>query len=76
MRLWLRGYREKVGLTQEDIAEKLGISQNYYADIENGKRQADMNLSLAAKLADFFNIPLSAIRNFEEELLLQDKRGA
>lgn len=34
----------------------------------NSKRQEDMNLSTAAKLADLFNIPLSAVRMHEEHL--------
>ena len=35
---FLREARERNGLHQEDIAEKLGVSRSYYAYIENGKR--------------------------------------
>lgn len=31
--------RVNAGLSQEQIAEKMGISRPYYADLENGKRE-------------------------------------
>ena len=68
MREWLKKLREDSGLTQSEIAESLGVSQHYYSNIENGKRQEDMNLSTASKLADLFNIPLSTVRMHEEQL--------
>lgn len=68
MRKWLKALRNKNKLTQQDLAELLNISQNYYCDIENGVKQIDLNLSTASKLSDIFNIPLSTIRNYEEEL--------
>jgi DNA-binding XRE family transcriptional regulator len=69
MRIWLRELRNKKNLSQATLAKEIGISQNYYSDIENGHKQTDMNLSIAAKIADFFNIPLSEIRLHEEGLI-------
>ena len=68
MRKWLKALRNKNELTQQDLAELLNISQNYYCDIENGVKQIDLHLSTASKLSDIFNIPLSTIRNYEESL--------
>lgn len=68
MRKWLIELRNNSGITQSMMAERLGLSQSYYAQIETGERQADMNLSTACKIADIFNIPLSQIRNYEEAL--------
>ena len=34
----LRKARESAGLTQADVAEKSGISTNYYAMVERGER--------------------------------------
>lgn len=73
MREWLRRLRKANGLTQCDTAELLGVSQNYYCNIENGLRQADLTLSTAAKIADLFNIPLSTIRNHEESLAAESE---
>ena len=39
MRYWLKKIREQMGLTQEQLAEKIGISQNYYSWIESGERR-------------------------------------
>lgn len=41
--------REKQGLTQKQIAEKLGISESYYCQLENGKRR--MSLPVALQIA-------------------------
>lgn len=68
LRKWLIELRNNSGITQSMMAERLGLSQSYYAQIETGERQADMNLSTACKIADIFNIPLSQIRNYEEAL--------
>lgn len=38
MREYLKNAREDMNLTQKDVALFLGISQNYYSDIENGIR--------------------------------------
>lgn len=68
MRKWLRELRKNKKWTQAEVAKKLGVTTAQYAYIEAGERQADMNLSTAAKLADIFKISLSKIRNYEEAL--------
>ena len=35
----IRAWREHLGLTQEEVARRMGISQPAYAKIEGGKRQ-------------------------------------
>jgi transcriptional regulator with XRE-family HTH domain len=34
---WLRSFREDQNMTQEDLAEKMGMSRSSIAKIENGK---------------------------------------
>jgi putative transcriptional regulator len=46
--------RKKRHLTQEQAAEKLGLSRKFYGEIERGQR--DMSLETAIKIADFYNI--------------------
>jgi transcriptional regulator with XRE-family HTH domain len=36
---WLISIRKSEGLTQQQISSKTGISQNFYSDIELGKRR-------------------------------------
>lgn len=66
MRAWLKELRESNNLTQAQIAKRLGITQNYYCEIETGKKQADLNFSTAIKLAGIFNITLDDISRYEQ----------
>jgi putative transcriptional regulator len=61
-RYWLVDLRNKKDLKTREIAEKLGISFQHYNDIENGRRNPSIELSL--ELAKFFNIP---VERFLEE---------
>ena len=71
----LRGYlkekRKSQGLTQQNVAERLNISTQYYSLIEKGERQESLNLSMLDKLAEIFGVPLSdlitAERQFSEK---------
>lgn len=46
--------RTEKGVSQKTVADYLGITQQAYANYENGKRQPDQET--LAKLADFFNV--------------------
>ncbi len=51
----LRGLRVKEDITQVELAEKLGISQNMVSDMESGKR--NISLKMAKRIGETFNIP-------------------
>lgn len=51
----LRGYRGKMEWTQQELAEKLGTTQNRISDMESGKTRISMNM--AKRLSTLFNIP-------------------
>lgn len=42
----LKEAREAAGLTQLEIAKKLGISDSFYSQIENGKRRLSLKIAL------------------------------
>ena len=54
MRTWLKEIRERTGRTQKDMAETVGITQEMYSHIENGKRilptKCDTEKAIAAVL--------------------------
>ena len=50
----LRGLRGKEGITQEELAQKLGIRQNMVSDMESGKRS--ISVKMAKRIAETFNI--------------------
>ena len=66
MRSWLVNARTSKGLTQAQIAEKIGITESYYCMIENGDRQKKMDITLAAKLSTILEIPISEIVEIEK----------
>ena len=68
MRKWLKKLRIEHKISQQVVADKLKISQNYYANIENGERQKDLDLSLATKLAKIFGVSIDWIIAEEEKL--------
>jgi putative transcriptional regulator len=49
-------YRKKAGLTQESMAEKLGLSSKYIQFIENGNRRP--SLKVLYKIADLLEIDM------------------
>lgn len=65
MRDWMKETRTKKGLTQQFVADKLGITKQYYQQIEDGKRQVDLSTSLVLSLSNVFEISPIEIMNFE-----------
>ena len=61
MNKWLKTMRLAAGLKQSDMAKRLSISQPYYCDIENGRRQSDMSYSLMEELAAALDVPVQTI---------------
>ncbi len=60
----LENLRKKIGLTQTELADKIGMAQSSYSHIEIGRSKP--NLETLTKLADFYKVPIDAIvgRNF------------
>jgi len=50
--LMLRGSRHKAEMTQNALADALGVSQNHISEMENGKRP--IGKVMALRLAKFF----------------------
>lgn len=53
--MMLRGLRGKEGLTQVELAERLGIGQNMVSDMESGKRNISVNM--ARRISETFHVP-------------------
>ncbi len=50
----LRSYRYREALTQQDLADQLGIHRHHISEMENGKRSITKNT--AKKLGKFFKV--------------------
>lgn len=60
MRTNLKKARQAAGMTQKQVAEKLGISEIAYRQIENGKR--DGKIIYWDMLEDLFNLHQRTLR--------------
>jgi len=54
----LRGLRGREGLTQAELAVRLGVSQNVISGMESGKRP--ISQKMAKRLGDAFDLPYKA----------------
>ncbi len=61
----IKVFRKNLGLTQENLAAKLGISTNAYAKIEQGK--TDVNFSRLEQIADAMEIDLPQLLGLDEK---------
>lgn len=66
MRDWLKTLRCNNGYTQQAIAKKINITQQYYQKIENGERQKQLSLALVIKLAEIFGVSVEWIAEQEK----------
>lgn len=68
MREYLVELRNRKGLSQQDVADKLGITRQYYQMIESGERQKHLDLSLAGGLAALLGVTIMDIERCENQL--------
>lgn len=61
----LEEIRKKSNYTQEELADKLGVSRQTINSLENGKYNP--SIQLAFKLAKFFNLSIESLFIFEED---------
>lgn len=72
MRQWLKNIRESKGISQQNVAEKVGITRQYYQLIEAGERQQKMDITLIAKLSQVLGVSMDQIIDNEMQ---QTKKG-
>ena len=65
MREWLQKARINAGMTQQETADKLKLTRQYYSMIEIGQRQKSLDILLAKKIGDLFNISLDQIAEYD-----------
>lgn len=67
MRDYLILLRKKKGLSQENVAERMLMSQNYLSLIEAGARQTDLKLSTLICFSKIYNIDVKQLIRLEEK---------
>ena len=54
----IKKYRKKANLTQQQLADKAGISMNYIAKIESKKMQRGFTIVVAGRIAEALGIDI------------------
>ncbi len=54
----IKRLREKAGLTQQQLADKAGITMNYLAKIESQKMQRGCTIVIVGRIADALRIDI------------------
>lgn len=74
MRKYLMNLRFAAKETQQDVANALNISRQYYALIESGQRQKRMDITLMSAISSHFNIPIDKIADYEANLKINESK--
>jgi putative transcriptional regulator len=61
----IKEFRERLGCTQDDLAQKLEVSRQTIISLEKGKYNP--SIILAFKLSKLFNVKIEDIFIYEEE---------
>ncbi len=69
----IRKIRRHLDLTGSEVAEKLGISTQYYYNIERGRR--NLSAELAIQLADIFNVTLDYLLGKSISAVIENRLG-
>ena len=55
----IRGLRKKHQFRQEEVAERLNMSQNAYSELESGKRKID--IERLYEIAELYKVPVNLL---------------
>jgi putative transcriptional regulator len=61
----IREYRAKLGMSQEELAERVGVRRETIVHLENGRYNP--SLRLAMDIAEVFGVPVEEIFRFRKE---------
>lgn len=61
LRYNIKKYRVKAGLTQQELADKVGVSMNYIAKIESTKMQKGFTITTLGRIADALEIDIKLL---------------
>lgn len=75
MREYLVQRRKELNLSQQDVADALGISRQYYSAIEQGIRQKKLEITLVVGLAKALKTTITDII-LEEDVISKAIEGA
>lgn len=66
-REYLKKLREEQHMSMQSAADRIGISRQYYQQIEAGERQKKMDITLVTALSNLFGITAEQIIRYENQ---------
>ena len=72
MRKWLKAKRIELKKTQQNVADEIGVTKQYYSLIESGQRQKNMSTGIIMSLANCFGMSPVEIVNIETSAEVSD----
>jgi Helix-turn-helix. len=64
---YLKELREGRNMSMQSVADRIGISRQYYQLIEAGERQKKMDITLVIALSNLFDVAPEQIINQEQK---------
>lgn len=64
---YLKELREERNMSMQSVADRIGISRQYYQLIEAGERQKKMDITLVIALSNLFDVAPEQIINQEQK---------
>ncbi len=55
----IKKFRLSKNLTQQDLADMIGMSREYMCDVENEKRNKHLTIAVLGRIADALNISIT-----------------
>lgn len=63
-------FRKRDGLSQQKLADALGISRSALANYEQGRREPDFETE--EKIADYFNVDINTLRGYPAPVMTKE----
>lgn len=65
LREWLKQLRDNKGFTQQYVSDKLGVTRQYYQQIETGERMPKITMEMICRISKLYNIELHLVAEME-----------
>jgi len=65
LREWLKQLRDNKGFTQQYVSEKLGVTRQYYQQIETEERMPKITMDMICKISRLYSIELHLVAEME-----------